>query len=176
MEQQPQLHARRPCMLLDVGERLLGHAKQHGVHFVRQADPLTAHSHRKAHRAVVAELLPQVLQRRRQAQHVELGGTQAMRDVAHLVQCVAQPAERLGQRDLRRRLFVFHLRDRRLEQQLDRHQRLAGAVVQLARQVSALVLLRLDDLAGEQAQLGFGDARIAQVQREPAAADQGDAQ
>jgi len=51
-----------------------------------------------------------MLQRGRQPQHVEFGRPQAMGDAAHFMQRVAEPTERLGQRNRRRMLVPVELR------------------------------------------------------------------
>ena len=113
------------------------------------------HPHAQLHPAVRAELLPQVIERRGQPEHVELRGPQPVRDVAHLAQRSLESIECLCQG---RRRGNAQLCNGRLQQQLDRHQRLARAVVQFTGEVSALGLLRLHHLAREQPQLGVRNA------------------
>ena len=137
--------------------------------------------------AGLREFAAQVFQRGGQAQVVEQGGAQVVRDAAHLAHGIVQPVQRAAQRGVdmgqRARLGAQRLAQplaRRLQRQLDRHQHLADAVVQLARQARALVFLGPHQLPRHQPQLGVGLAVVADVQRQPAGghaqdADGGDA-
>ena len=75
-----------------------------------------------------------------------------------------------------RLVFLFRIaaqaRDARLDLQLDRHQPLADAVMQVARQPRPLLLLRFDHALCQHFQLGVGHAQFAQVQHQAAGGHQ----
>ena len=66
---------------------------------------------------------------------------------------------------MHRRVVALHAIQRRLNQQFDDHQGLAGAIMQLSGQVGALLFLGTDHLAGEQLQLGITDAALAELEQ-----------
>ena len=153
-------------MLGHVRQRLLRDPEQHRVEQLRQFARLAGHAHRDRHRAALVELARQVLERGRQPQGVEQGRPQPVREPADLGQAGIEALQRAGQQRGRAGLL------RRFDQQLGRHQRLADAVVQLAREVGPLFLLRAHDLVRQRAQLGLGLAVLAEVERQRAGADQ----
>jgi hypothetical protein len=81
----------------------------------------------------------------------------------------------LAQRGRGTVVLSLQLVHRRFDQQLGGHQRLAGAVVQLTREVGALVFLGLHHLACKQPQLRIGHAVLAQVEPQAADTDDGNA-
>lgn len=134
--------------------------------------------HLDLQRAAVLHLAREVLQRRVQPEVVEQRGTQVARHAPHFVEHGIEAVQRHAQH----RHHRGGLRRRQaqpvgggLEHEFDRHQQLADAVVQFARQSRTLLFLRLHHALRKLAQLGIGLAMLADIEREPARRHQQDA-
>eukprot|EP01137_Pigoraptor_chileana_P025986 Opistho-2@96324 len=170
MKLQRQDDLRGGRMLGPVGQRLLGDAEQHRVQQLGQLARQALQLPTDLGRPGLVELARQMRQRGRQAQGVQQGRTQAVRKAAHLGQAGVEPLQRA-----RQGLHIAGLLGA-FDQQLGRDQGLADAVMQLAREVGALVLLRAHHLVRQRAQLGLGQALLAEVQGQATDADQGHAE
>ncbi len=168
----------RMRMPLHIGQRLLGDAVEGRGLLVGEFARLARVQHRNLQPAAFLHLACQVLQRREQAKVVKQGGAQVARHPAHLIEDRIQPDQRSAKHGRNRgALGRGHAQTvgGRLQQQLDRHQQLADAVVQLARQPRAFFFLRLHHALRQLPQLGVGLAVLAHIERQAAGGHQQDA-
>jgi hypothetical protein len=158
-------------MAFDIGQRLLRQPEQHGVGDVGQG--VGTARRLKVYRGSARQgvLLGQVLQGGGQAEVVQDGRAQVVRNAAHLGHHVAELVGGMLEHRLRRLLLLGLARRQPdhpgLDLQLDRHQPLADAVMQVARQPRPFLFLRLDHALGQHLELGVGHAQLADVQATP---------
>ena len=169
----PQVQHHMPGLrvLFDIAQRLLQHPKYGGGHGIRQ---LGQHVYPRIHRdtGALAEFAGDLGHGTGQAHVVQQRGAQIVRDAAHVSHHALHQLQPAAQRGRGIRLTTLQLHQGGLEDKLHRHQPLADAVVQLARDAGALCLLRQHHLLGHGAQTGIGRALLKKIQGKSASRDQ----